>query len=82
MMLQPHLSTEREVVLDDVDFAASGHYRCDVSGDAPAFHTDSREGLLFVVGAFVSENYPNLCLCPAVGDFEKASLGIFSPSSF
>ena len=50
MFLQSHLSTEREVVLDNVDFSTSGQYRCDVSGDAPMFQTDSIEGLLFVVG--------------------------------
>ncbi len=38
------------MVLDDVDFSTSGQYRCDVSGDAPMFQTDSIEGLLFVVG--------------------------------
>ncbi len=52
MSLQSQLSTEREVVLDSVDFSTSGQYRCDVSGDAPMFQTDSIEGLLFVVGQY------------------------------
>jgi len=43
------LSTEREVVLDDVDFSTSGDYRCEVSGDAPMFQTASINGILFVV---------------------------------
>ena len=43
-------STEREVVLDNVDFDTSGLYRCEVSGDAPMFLTDSIEGALYVVG--------------------------------
>ena len=48
--LQPRLSTEREIVLDDVDFTTTGHYRCEVSGDAPMFQTASNEGILYVVG--------------------------------
>ena len=47
---QPRLSTEREIVLDDVDFSTTGHYRCEVSGDAPMFQTASTEGILYVVG--------------------------------
>ena len=45
-----HLSTEREIVLDSVDFATTGTYRCEVSGDAPMFQTASTEGMLLVVG--------------------------------
>ena len=47
---QPRLSTEREVVLDDVSFETTGQYRCEVSGDAPMFQTASTEGILYVVG--------------------------------
>lgn len=43
------LSTEREVVLDNVDFTTTGQYRCEVSGDAPMFQTASTEGILYVV---------------------------------
>jgi len=43
------LSTEREVVLDNVDFRTTGEYRCEVSGDAPMFQTASISGILFVV---------------------------------
>ena len=50
--LQPRLSTEREIVLDDVDFTTTGHYRCEVSGDAPMFQTASNEGILYVVGKY------------------------------
>ena len=51
--LQPRLSTEREIVLDDVDFTTTGHYRCEVSGDAPMFQTASNEGILYVVGKYI-----------------------------
>ncbi len=51
--VNPHLSTEREIVLDHVEFATSGTYRCEVSGDAPMFQTASTEGILFVVGEYV-----------------------------
>lgn len=47
--VNPRLSTEREIVLDDVDFSTTGHYRCEVSGDAPMFQTASTEGILYVV---------------------------------
>jgi len=47
--VNPRLSTEREIVLDDVDFTTTGHYRCEVSGDAPMFQTASNEGILYVV---------------------------------
>ena len=50
VIFQPRLSTEREIVLDDVDFSTTGHYRCEVSGDAPMFQTASTEGILYVVG--------------------------------
>ena len=48
--VNPKLSTEREVVLDNADFSTSGVFRCEVSGDAPMFLTDSIEGTLHVVG--------------------------------
>lgn len=47
--VNPHLSTERELVLDNVDFTTSGTFRCEVSGDAPMFQTASTEGIMAVV---------------------------------
>jgi len=47
--VNPRLSTEREIVLDNVDFSTTGQYRCEVSGDAPMFQTASTEGILYVV---------------------------------
>ena len=62
---QARLSTEREVVLDDVDFSTTGEYRCEVSGDAPMFQTATINGILFVVGmsktASLADQYV-LCL--------------------
>ena len=51
-LFQSRLSTEREVVLDNVDFRTTGEYRCEVSGDAPMFQTASISGILFVVGKY------------------------------
>ncbi|CAB4060782.1 unnamed protein product, partial [Lepeophtheirus salmonis] len=43
------LSSEKEIVLDNVDFDASGKYSCEVSADAPMFQTASTSGILYVV---------------------------------
>ena len=59
-MFQARLSTEREVVLDNVDFTTTGQYRCEVSGDAPMFQTASTEGILYVVGECLS--WRNMCV--------------------
>lgn len=60
---QPRLSTEQEIVLDDVSFETTGHYRCEVSGDAPMFQTASNEGILYVVGKYMNcKNYNILTL--------------------
>ena len=52
------MSTEREIVLDNVDFLTSGQFRCEVSGDAPMFQTASTEGMLFVVGKWTNRGWP------------------------
>ena len=64
VLFQARLSTEREVVLDNVDFTTTGQYRCEVSGDAPMFQTASTEGILYVVGEYLSLR--NGCLCVRV----------------
>ena len=56
VLFQARLSTEREVVLDNVDFTTTGQYRCEVSGDAPMFQTASTEGILYVVGEYLSSS--------------------------
>ena len=62
-MFQARLSTEREVVLDNVDFTTTGQYRCEVSGDAPMFQTASTEGILYVVGEYLSFNKESEVIC-------------------
>ena len=62
LFFQPRLSTEREIVLDDVDFSTTGHYRCEVSGDAPMFQTASTEGILYVVGKLSLEKSREIAL--------------------
>ena len=81
-MFQARLSTEREVVLDNVDFTTTGQYRCEVSGDAPMFQTASNEGILYVVGEYLSfrneRGYlydTNLCnLCNWIPSWDELKL--------
>jgi hypothetical protein len=40
------------VVLDNVNLASSGRYRCEVSAEAPSFQTVSDHGDMIVVGEF------------------------------
>ena len=63
VLFQARLSTEREVVLDNVDFTTTGQYRCEVSGDAPMFQTASTEGILYVVGEYLSLRNGCVCAC-------------------
>ncbi|XP_047345787.1 uncharacterized protein LOC124947540 isoform X1 [Vespa velutina] len=44
-----HHSTERSVVLNNVDLSSSGRYRCEVSAEAPAFQTVSDHADMTVV---------------------------------
>ncbi|KAG8234399.1 hypothetical protein J437_LFUL015062 [Ladona fulva] len=44
------LSGARAVVLSDVQPAITGVYRCEVSADAPLFHTVIREAAMVIVG--------------------------------
>lgn len=44
-----HHSTERSVVLNNVDLSSSGRYRCEVSAEAPAFQTVSEHADMTVV---------------------------------
>lgn len=39
-------------MLNDVDFATSGIYRCEVSAEAPSFQTVSDHGEIIVVGEY------------------------------
>ncbi|CRL02789.1 CLUMA_CG015870, isoform A [Clunio marinus] len=45
-----HNSTDTQVVLDNVNLASTGRYRCEVSAEAPSFQTVSDHGDMVVVG--------------------------------
>lgn len=45
-------STDTQVVLDNVNLASTGRYRCEVSAEAPSFQTVSDHGDMIVVGEF------------------------------
>ena len=45
-------STDRRVKLRSVSLQTAGQYKCEVSGEGPAFRTASFEGYLEVVGKF------------------------------
>lgn len=47
---QLHNSTDTQVVLDNVNLASTGRYRCEVSAEAPSFQTVSDHGDMIVVG--------------------------------
>uniref|UniRef100_A0ABD2WHF5 Ig-like domain-containing protein n=1 Tax=Trichogramma kaykai TaxID=54128 RepID=A0ABD2WHF5_9HYME len=53
-----HNSTERSVVLQSVNLMSSGRYRCEVSGEAPAFQTVSEHSDMQVVA--VPEEGPKI----------------------
>ncbi|XP_064115527.1 cell adhesion molecule 2-like [Macrobrachium nipponense] len=42
-------SSDRKVALKEISLKTSGKYKCEVSAEAPSFHTDSGEGELLVV---------------------------------
>ena len=43
-------SNARTVALRDVKRTLTGFYKCEVSADAPLFHTEIKSGLMIVVG--------------------------------
>ncbi|KAG8228801.1 hypothetical protein J437_LFUL008722 [Ladona fulva] len=43
-------STARQVVLSDVQLELTGIYKCEVSADAPSFHTEIKAATMVVVG--------------------------------
>lgn len=46
------LSKPSQVVLQRVEFNASGQYRCEVSAEGPDFNTVIAQGRMIVVGKF------------------------------
>lgn len=51
-ILQVQNSTNDQVVLDPIELASTGKYRCEVSAEAPSFQTVSDHGEMTVVGKF------------------------------
>jgi len=49
-LLQISQSNAWTVALQDVQRELTGFYKCEVSADAPLFHTDIKTGLMIVVG--------------------------------
>ena len=49
LLLQTALSDHQSVFLTDLSQASTGRYRCEVSGEAPMFATDTAFGDLLVV---------------------------------
>ncbi|CAG9115787.1 unnamed protein product [Plutella xylostella] len=43
-------STSQQVVLREASRSFAGRYRCEVSADAPSFHTQVRSAYIYVVG--------------------------------
>nr|CAH7747936.1 unnamed protein product [Callosobruchus chinensis] len=50
MELEVNRSNSKEVTLTDVERETSGEFKCEVSADAPLFHTDIRSAKLLVAG--------------------------------
>lgn len=63
-MAQEHLSNESHIVLNSVQSQSVGRYSCEVSADAPSFHTLFDSADLKVVGKF----RPLVCVQCSVGD--------------
>ncbi|KAK8383444.1 hypothetical protein O3P69_019084 [Scylla paramamosain] len=49
MELETSLSDQKKVTLRPVSLLSSGKYRCEVSADAPSFHTESQTAEMLVV---------------------------------
>ncbi|PSN41617.1 hypothetical protein C0J52_24778 [Blattella germanica] len=49
LLLQISQSNARTVALRDVRRNLTGFYKCEVSADAPLFHTEIKSGLMIVV---------------------------------
>lgn len=51
-MLQKSKSNATQIVLRDVVPSLTGHYNCEVSADAPSFHTAFVSAEMIVVGMY------------------------------
>lgn len=50
IICQVATSDQNRVVLNEVDRTLTGEYQCEVSADAPLFHTDIKSAEMVVVG--------------------------------
>lgn len=55
-LFQLSRSNSREVTLTGVDRKTSGEFKCEVSADAPLFHTEIRAAHLLVAGMYFISN--------------------------
>lgn len=51
-MLQLSQSNSTRVTLSDVQRDLTGYYKCEVSADAPLFHTEMRSSPVIVIGMY------------------------------
>lgn len=51
-MFQISKSNEKQVTLNEVPRQLTGYYKCEVSADAPSFHTDIKSALVIVIGEY------------------------------
>lgn len=54
LYLQISKSSSQQVVLREATRALAGRFRCEVSADAPSFHTQVRSAYIHVVGKYVN----------------------------
>lgn len=60
VFLQISKSNEKQVALNEVRRELTGYYKCEVSADAPSFHTDIKSALVIIIGK-LSENLSRVC---------------------
>jgi hypothetical protein len=60
LLLQISQSNAWTVALRDVQRDLTGFYKCEVSADAPLFHTEIKSGLMIVVGTNRSPTFGHL----------------------
>jgi hypothetical protein len=55
VLLQQEKSNATQLTLRHVQLSLSGHYSCEVSADAPSFHTALVSGNMDIVGEFQTD---------------------------
>jgi hypothetical protein len=57
VVLQLQLSDSQKVTVGNINLAATGMYRCEVSAEAPSFTSVNGEGLMEVIGMLYYKYY-------------------------